>query len=266
MSLNVLADSSGGWSLDYAPLDSQRFSVRVARLVIRRGEVDVDALLRAVQDDDSSVIVARYPAEQHWIARVLADSGRTLLPAGGLIYWAAPVPADSSPTPAVGVDVVPVAAVTDDVRALVEDLVREIFADYGTHYRVNPAFDPRGILDGYVEWALSCLDDPDCSILVVRDQGTAAGIATLAANGPQRDVQLAGIRPSHQGRGIYAALLDGCRQDARRHGAERLVISTQSHNTRVQRAWARAGWLPIDAFETVHLLGSAPSGTAAPES
>jgi GNAT superfamily N-acetyltransferase len=225
--------------------------------------MDVDALLRAVKDDDSTVIVARYPAEQTWIARVLADSGRTLLPTAGLVYWATNASVDSSRAPAI--DVVPVATATVDVPALVEDLVREIFADYGTHYRFNPAFDPRAILDGYVEWALSCVDDPDCSILVVRDRGAVAGIATIAWDGHQRDVLLAGIRPSHQGRGIYAALLEGCRQDARRHGAERLVISTQSHNTRVQRAWARAGWLPIDAFETVHLLAPAESGTAVSE-
>jgi GNAT superfamily N-acetyltransferase len=57
-----------------------------------------------------------------------------------------------------------------------------------------------------------------------------------------------------QGRGRYAVLLAACAAEAHRRGLSRLIISTQVHNVRVQRAWARLGLRPFAAIETVHAV------------
>ena len=57
-----------------------------------------------------------------------------------------------------------------------------------------------------------------------------------------------------QGRGIYAHLLAEVERRAAERGAAEVVISTQGHNVRVQRVWARYGFEPVHAMLTVHLV------------
>jgi hypothetical protein len=39
-------------------------------------------------------------------------------------------------------------------------------------------------------------------------------------------------------------------------GVSQVLISTQGHNVRVQRAWSRYGLEPVATFVTVHLVRS----------
>jgi GNAT superfamily N-acetyltransferase len=252
--LAELASASGGWTIEDSPLDSARFGRAVARLTVHRGEPRPEGLVATVRDHASDVIIARHPAELTWVPAALASASRDVLPGGGLIYWASP---DGPPTPIdrPGVRVVDVRATPlDGADDLVDDLVRDAFADYATHYSVDPLFDAEGVLAGQAEWARSCLRSQHSSVLVLHVAEEPAGIATVAVDGDDVEILLAGVRRAHQGRGSYAALLDAARTWAHAAGAGRVVISTQTHNVRVQRAWARAGWTPIDAFDTAHLV------------
>ena len=84
--------------------------------------------------------------------------------------------------------------------------------------------------------------------------GSLAGLATATVDGPVVEVELAGGTAALAGSGAYAALLAAVAGQARARGADRLVISTQAGNIRVQRRWVALGLRPVSAFTTVHSI------------
>ncbi|WP_327590610.1 GNAT family N-acetyltransferase [Nonomuraea sp. NBC_00507] len=135
---------------------------------------------------------------------------------------------------------------------LVKDLISDIFGAYGNHYLANPLFDATAVSEGYQEWALRSAAEGHC--LALRDDRRVLGIATLDFDGPRTEILLAGVVTNAQGRGLYAYLLKAVEDHALACGTEEVVISTQGHNTRVQKAWTRYGFVPVEAFLTVHLI------------
>lgn len=284
-------DGLQGSRVTYAesPVESARFGLTMARLTVGRdvrpdgpaaedadrhpdlvtgAAAEVTDRLRAA---DADVVVVRYPAQSLGLAAAVASSGRDVLAAGSLTYWSAPASAIRVPQPAEGLEVVPLAQHTGDAEgraAVVDAVVADSFGGYGNHYSANPLLDPEASLAGYQEWARrSALADPaDALLLVLR--GDAVGLATLVdgerpkgAGGPGEDpsrghveVLLAGLRTAAQGQGRYATLFGGVAREALARGRPEVVISTQSHNVRVQRSWARLGLRPFAAVETVHAV------------
>lgn len=252
-----------------SPLESDRFGLVMGRVTVGwgvrpGGPVAVDLAAReltaAVRDSLADVIVVRYPAQSLALAAALTLTGRDLIPAGSLTYWAVPVAELRRPDPAPGLSVISLADLhgSVDTMCLVGELVDDSFSGYGNHYAANPLLDPGAALAGYREWARSsALEDAKDALLLVEDGGKAIGLATLTDSedpGDHVEVLLAGLRTAVQGQGLYATLLAGVAEEAERRGAGRLVISTQSHNIRVQRAWARLGLRPFAAIETVHVV------------
>jgi ribosomal protein S18 acetylase RimI-like enzyme len=144
----------------------------------------------------------------------------------------------------------------ETVSGLVRGIVRASFRDYGNHYTANPLLDRSAALAGYEDWAVRSLVSDPGNVLVLTDGGEPIGMATLepGSDGDHLEILLAGLVPAAQGRHLYDGLLDGCERAALARGATRVVISTQVHNVRVQRAWARHGLRPFAAIETVHLV------------
>jgi hypothetical protein len=224
----------------------------------------------AVAEAEDDVLVIRYPAHAVGLGAVIATSGRAVIPAGALTYWAAAAEdvCAAHPDPVEGrLDVVAASDLSgsaDEVAAAVDKVVADSFAGYANHYVANPLLDPVSALAGYRDWARRSLVSGH-DTLVLRAAGTPIGVATCAANrdGPSHlEVLLAGLVGSAQGRGRYGTLIVGCAAEARRRGLSRLIISTQVHNVRVQRAWARLGLRPFACVETVHAVraGLALSG------
>ncbi len=238
-------------------VESDRFGLFVVRVSIGAGQVDVDELESRLDALGADVAVVRYDAARLDLGGSLARGGRQLLPAGALTYWdktARPALPDArSGGPEVTVE--PARAGTlREVAPVLRAIVRESFADYGNHYSANPLFDPAKALDGYEDWAVRTLDADPGNVLVLSEHGEPIGAATLAEGGDHVEVLLAGLVPAAQGRHLYGNLLRACEDVALDRGLDRLVISTQVHNVRVQRAWARAGLRPFAAVETVHLV------------
>nr|BFE86349.1 hypothetical protein GCM10020093_089500 [Planobispora longispora] len=73
-------------------------------------------------------------------------------------------------------------------------------------------------------------------------------------DGDRTEILLAGVVPAAQGRGLYTHLLGAVEERALGRGSAEVVISTQEHNTRVQRAWTRYGFQPSHAVVTVHAV------------
>jgi ribosomal protein S18 acetylase RimI-like enzyme len=239
-----------------SPVESDRFGCSIARVTIGPGPIDVDRLLALIQDLSADVLVIRYEAARLDLAGTFSRSQRVVLPAGTLTYWEKPV-AKAEPQGQSNLEVLPADALElGTVSAVVRDIVRTSFIGYGNHYMANPLLDNSAALAGYEDWAIRSLNDDPGNVLVLMDGGEPIGMATLepGADGGHLEILLAGLIPAAQGKRLYDSLLDGCERVAVARGAQRVVISTQVHNVRVQRAWARHGLRPFAAIETVHLI------------
>lgn len=233
-----------------APLESARFGCSVERLTVQADPPASFPMVRdAVLGSAGDVIVLRYPARHvDWFAKLTA-LGRTAIYADSLAYWRLRTGEGSAPES------------SPDLRttrigdpAAVRALVSGIFAGYRNHYLANPLFGAPDALAGYQEWALTSAAARNCLVLWSPRTDAYLGLATLDEDGPRTEILLAGVVPQARGRGLYAHLLKGIEERALARAAKEIVISTQAHNTRVQRAWARYGFEPMSAVVTVHLV------------
>ena len=228
--------------------ESKRFGVSVDRISVSASAgTPLPEVLAAVEKSTADVVVLRYPArEVTWFA-ALAAGDRTALLADSLIYWSLPVGKGRRPAPLAGFNAGLETAIDDD---LVDDLVGDIFGDYGNHYCSNPLFDRALALAGYQEWARRSIAQDGAVVLRGPDR-RVLGLATVGQERSWTEIELAGIVPAEQGRGRYGHLLAAVEDTS---SSKRLVISTQGHNTGVQRAWARYGFEPVHTLLTVHLV------------
>ncbi|MEO7133005.1 MAG: GNAT family N-acetyltransferase [Vicinamibacterales bacterium] len=254
MSLDQMLEP--GVVIRHSPVETDRFGHTIDRVTIGPGPVDADRLSAVIQGLSASVLIVRYDAARLEVPGILARSPRALLPAGALTYWEKAV-AVVEPVEESNIQVLPANTLDPEtVCGLVRRIVEASFQDYGNHYMANPLLDRSAALAGYVDWAVRTVKRDPANVLVMTDRGELIGLATLEAGADGRHVEilLAGLVPTAQGKGMYGSLLDECERVAAAHGARRMVISTQVHNVRVQRAWARHGLRPFAAIETVHLI------------
>ncbi|WP_187976158.1 GNAT family N-acetyltransferase [Mycetocola sp. JXN-3] len=223
------------------------------------GDRLVDQLSRRIGSCEDDVIILRYPSRLVALADRVAPENRRVLPAGGLLYWEVRADTYVAAARASGVEIErfrggSLSASSKKTRALA--MLRDSFDGYVNHYAANGLFEPTVVADGYLEWAQNTLLDPSGIAYILTVDGAVVGAATVSED-PELDVheiELAAIGAEYQRRGLYRHLLDGIVAGARADGVDRVVISTQSHNTNVQRAWARAGLVPALAVETAHLV------------
>ncbi|MEV4247615.1 GNAT family N-acetyltransferase [Streptosporangium canum] len=237
-----------------SPLESARFGCSVERLTVPLGARSSFSEVReAVLESAADVIVLRYPAENvGWFAE-LTTLGRTAVFADCLVHWRLLAGEGRAPEPS------PELRTTEPTGpAEVRASVSGIFAAYGNHYLANPLFDVADALEGYREWALRSAAEGRCLMLRGPGPDDVLGLATLEEDASRTEILLAGVAPGAQGRGLYAHLLKAVEDRALARGATEVVISTQGHNTRVQRAWARYGFEPVQAVVTVHLTRNRP--------
>lgn len=235
-----------------SPLETRRFGLTFSRAVVPLavGESVFDDVLHFLREDKADVVVLRYPAARvDWFARFFA-ADRDLICADSLTYWRLEVGTGHRPE----VDPSHTTSAADPIDSqLIDDLVDDIFTGYGNHYLANPLLSPENALAGYGEWAQHSAAH-DTAVSLTRQGEGIVGLATLESSAQTCEILLAGIKPQFQKRGLYAHLLAGCERFAEDTGAGQLVISTQTHNANVQRAWARYGFEPVGTFLTVHAV------------
>jgi len=229
---------------------AKRFGVSIDRMSVSASAgTPLAEVLGAVERSTADVIVLRYPArETTWFA-ALANGPRRALLADTVVYWSLPTGKGRRPAPLAGFSTRLEPTADDD---LVDDLVADVFGDSGNHYCSNPLFDRTLALAGRQDWARRRIADAGAVVL----RGPDRRVLALAAIDQQRswtEIQLAGVVPAEQGRGRYghllAAIEDACT-------SRRLVVSTQGHQTGIQRIWARYGFEPVHNLLTVHLVAA----------
>lgn len=241
------------WTSD---VESRRFGICIGRVVVGYdsppGAALEARLHEVVTSAEDSLLVVRYPASHAKLGAVLADSGRRVLPADVLTYWE--ISSDqlaraASTRPELQVRA---GSVDETSRTALETVLLDSFHGYSNHYTANPALDPDLALAGYLEWAMNSLERNPDNVLLLAHDDTPVGAATVVSGNGHLEIELAGLVGTSQGRGWYASLLAGVGREALRRGLPRVVISTQSSNVRVQRAWVNVGMKPYAAVTTVH--------------
>jgi GNAT superfamily N-acetyltransferase len=103
-------------------------------------------------------------------------------------------------------------------------------------------------------------------VLVADDDGEVVGTATLVRDGgrygeiagpTEVEFRMLAVDPAAQSRGVGTALVRACLDDARRHGRERLVLSSGAWMTAAHRVYERLGfarlperdWTPVRGVE-----------------
>ena len=157
---------------------------------------------------------------------------------------------------------------TKNDRSGIEKLFYAAFAGYPNHYGANPLLDPGLAIAGYVEWAMQHVGADGKLCWAACIDGQIAGLACTSIDRQNGECvgNLHAVLPSYAKRGIYTALIRATLQYCTAHAHKRLQISTQVGNIKVQRVWAKLGFVPEQAQHTYHLLPLfAKAGGAAPE-
>ncbi len=146
------------------------------------------------------------------------------------------------------------AARPEDADA-VADIARASFSHYLGHYHADPRLDPASADEAYVEWARNSIlhqsDSAQASVLT--DDGPIAGFLTMRRNSAsESEIVLNAVHPDFQRRGHYERLLHNALVRGAEAGAERMIVSTQLNNFRVQRIWSKAGFRLTSARHTFH--------------
>lgn len=260
--------SGGTVELRPSTVESDRFGLSVARVVVgfdaaadnvsSAGRVPdvasrLTAVLRAASED---LLIVRWPAQHVQLGAAAAASGRAIIPADMLTYWEVPADRLASNTAPGGPGLVatPAVVASAEVRRALADVIADSFNGYGNHYTANPLLDAELALLGYLDWADRTLCANPSDVVLLTEDDRTLGIATLEQDGRDLEILLAGVVSASQGRGLYGRLVTGVGQEALRRGCDRVIISTQAHNVRVQRAWVRAGFKPFAAVTTVHAV------------
>lgn len=137
--------------------------------------------------------------------------------------------------------------------AELSSVARVVFAGYRNHYTANPRLAPEAVLEGMVEWAASYVGQPDKAAFLPRLDGQTVGFYT-ARYGPDAEMVLGGTLPEARGKGVYRDMLRHAMNTAIDLGCERLLVSTQVHNTTVQRVWIDEGFTLGEPLVTFHVM------------
>lgn len=237
--------------LTRSELDARRFGVEVYR-----GRVDDDESLAEALACRADLVVVRVPTAA--IALVQKLEARGFFLADTLVYFRGTTARFASPGAVEGLTIRDATAAD---RAGLEAVSREAFTDFFGHYHTDPRLDSTAATEGYVQWSLSALDWTDGFVLGAFDGDALAGFATVKLEDDGGEIVLNGVAPTHQRRGIYAALVETIGHRLRAAQRGKIYSSTQLQNLGPQKTWARAGLLPAESYYTLHRWPAPPETT-----
>ena len=239
-----------------SPIESKRFGISVSRLNIPlQHSITDNEIVKICAESKSDLLILRYPSNRARMSQSLSQmSSKNAFQADTLVYFSIPISsASSSASHSDGPWRFRLCTPSDN--SLVMKLADSIFVDYPNHYSSNDSLDLASVREGFVQWATLGLSDLDKSTVLIEDgDGTSVGFALVAINGELAEIELNGIDSDFQGKGAYTALLNWLVYTAANRGAKSLSISTQVQNTRVIRAWIKAGFSFDFALNTFHVM------------
>ncbi len=137
----------------------------------------------------------------------------------------------------------------------VGDIARAAFANYLGHFHADPRLDGAAADAVYIDWAQNSVTprSEGDRARVLQSQDRLAGFLTTKRNSASEiEIVLNAVHPDLQRRGYYERLLHDSLVTGREAGADRVVVSTQLNNFRVQRVWSKLGFRLASARHTFH--------------
>jgi RimJ/RimL family protein N-acetyltransferase len=238
--------------LRFAPLDSERFGLRIYRG--SPDAIDAAALAAEIARERVDVAILRIPARDIGGLRALEAHGLAPFVADTLVSYDGGLPASGAPV-TTGVQVTLEAAHAADA-SLLADMGRASFAGYASHYHANPLFAADRILEGYAEWAARHATAADGGAAwLVRCGRDLVGFSCYRIDASTSTAAgvLNAILPEMRERGYYRAMLRAMLDAFAAMGLARFEIATQVHNVPVQRVWIASGLSLRSAWNTVHI-------------
>jgi ribosomal protein S18 acetylase RimI-like enzyme len=246
---------SADLNLRQSKIESDRFGINVARMSISINCPDSDLeIARVCKESSADLLILRFPSSRTRLARELAEiSDKIAFQADTLVYFSKNLKSIVERRN-ISENLKLVTANGNDESRVI-DLARVVFCDYPNHYQSNRALESKLILDGYIEWASKGLNDPEKLTVIIEDQNSNAIAFALVGFGEEgAEIELNGVHPDFQNQGIYSALLELLIAQLASQKVEKLSISTQIQNTRVIRAWIKAGFSLDFSLNTYHLI------------
>jgi len=242
-------------NLKQSKIESDRFGISVARMSVSINCLATDLeIVRVCNESSADLLILRFPSSRTQLARELAGiSNKIAFQADTLVYFSKDLRSIVERR-STNENWKLVTATSKDESSVI-DLARVVFRDYPNHYQSNRALSSKLILDGYVEWASKGLNDPEKSTVIIEDQNSNAIAFALVTFGEEgAEIELNGVHPDFQNQGIYSSLLELLMAKLASQKVEKLFISTQVQNTRVIRAWIKAGFTLDFSLNTYHLV------------
>ncbi|MGI4759814.1 MAG: GNAT family N-acetyltransferase [Janthinobacterium lividum] len=237
-------------NLFYSASESARFDLRIFRGSLAQWESH--ELRQAIEDECIDVAILRIPTSEQYRLSELSNLPYPVLVADTLVTFDGDL--RRSPLNPLYNSRLAYHQATMADQAALEELVDLSFKEYRTHYHSNPLFDPKLVLEGYKEWAMSCLNPDDkrvCFLYYV--DGQAVAFTTNMVHADYGEGIIFGARPNVPSRGLYTDLIRHTKQYMHEQGLRRVRATTQIQNHGVQRVWAREGLLPTQSHCTVHI-------------
>ena len=222
----------------------------------------VESVQTAIDESNARIIILRYPAGLVSLLRDIRMRGNTRIYSGGaILYWEGPQ--GSGPSEEIEDATSEIAPAERSAHAVeVTYILEDSFRGYVNHYSANPLLHSGVVVEGYAEWARSSMSNPLNRVFTVEAEDGAVGVAIVGVSGNIWEIELASIAYASQRKGYYLKLIKRVLASARAEDVSKVVISTQSHNIAVQRAWAKLGFRPLLSIETVHIVRGDPSQVA----
>ena len=246
---------SSDLGLRHSKIESDRFGISIARLNVSINCSASDTeIVKVCKESSANLLILRVPSSRIQLACELAEiSNKIAFQADTLVYFSKNL--KSIVERRNKSENLKLVTASSDDEARVIDLARVVFRDYPNHYQSNRALDSKLILEGYIEWASNGLNDQEKLTVIIEDQNSNAIAFALVAFGEEgAEIELNGVHPDFQNQGVYSALLESLMAQLANQKVTNLSISTQIQNTRVIRAWIKAGFILDFSLNTYHLI------------
>lgn len=236
------------FSLEFSPMESERFSIRAGKLKIDDIN-DVVKVIPQMSEMGLNFLSTRIPTENMDLTQKLLKLGFILTDT--LVVYKGKLSADLHQNPKYKNLVRE--ATPDDYEQIIA-VAKNCFTNYMGHYHSDPKFDKKLADEVYIDWARrSCLESFLTDVLLVTEEGgRISSFITLKKTDDISQALLGGVDPSYQNKGIYRDLIRATKQWSLKLNCKDIIYSTQVSNVAVQKVWVQEGSQMFESFYTLH--------------
>jgi ribosomal protein S18 acetylase RimI-like enzyme len=232
-------------------VESRRFGFQILNAQCgAQSEGRESELSQALSSEIYELAVVRYPVHLEGVAQLLATHGEKTIDADPTVYWGTPIRKDvPNRSPAN----IAIQRIDESALEIVEQVINSAFSGYRSHWHDNPRTQNIRMEDAYNEWVKNKITNNESRCYLMLVDREPAGFAMTETRELVSEILLAGICTQFQSRGLYRHLLAHIENEMFSEKSVELVISTQSQNRNVQKAWDKYGLIPLMTVRTVHV-------------